>query len=105
MGGDILEIEFFSLFDFSIIKKINGVNAILNEEIFHKEEITQLNNPLKLFIKVNNAETILPRLISTINSQYPNIIKSIRIEKPTGDHISRTNGNELYRSPRKITRT
>ncbi len=87
VGGDILEIDFFALFDFSIIKKIDGVNAILNEEIFNNEEITQLNNPLKIFIKVNNAETILPKLISTINSQYPNIIKSIRIEKPSLETI------------------
>jgi len=87
VGGDILEIDFFSLFDFSIIKNIDGVNSILNEEIFNSEEITQINNPLKLFIKVNNAETILPKLISIINLQHPNIIKSIRIEKPSLETI------------------
>jgi ABC-2 type transport system ATP-binding protein len=52
---------------------------------------------LKLFIKVKDAETILPALINTITKIQPNIIKSIRIEKPnlesvflelTGMHIN-----------------
>jgi ABC-2 type transport system ATP-binding protein len=40
-----------------------------------------------LFIKVKDAETILPALISTITKFQPNIIKSIRIEKPNLESV------------------
>ncbi len=45
------------------------------------------DNPLKLFIKVTNAETALPGLISEITKLKPNIIKSIKIEKPNLESI------------------
>jgi ABC-2 type transport system ATP-binding protein len=77
-----LEIEFFSVFDFSVIKSIDGVKTIRQEDVKNKEDETRSEKSLKLFIKVNNAETVLPVLISTINKLNPNIIKIIRIEKP-----------------------
>ena len=83
-----MEIEFFSVFDFSAIKNIDGVNTIRPEYVNDVEEDgTRSEKPLKLFIKVSNAETVLPRLISTINKFDPNIIKTIKIEKPNLETI------------------
>ncbi|MDQ6723281.1 MAG: ATP-binding cassette domain-containing protein [Thermoproteota archaeon] len=98
VGGDIVEIEFFSNFDFSTIKNIDGVKTIRHEMIGAEkekeeeedeknEQETRLENSLKLFIKVNNAETALPSLISTITRLQPHNIKSIRIEKPNLESI------------------
>ena len=81
VGGDLLEIDFFKFFDLSVIKNIDGVIEIRQEEDGKKEK------PLKLFIKVKDAETILPALITTITKIQPNIIKSIRIEKPNLETI------------------
>jgi ABC-2 type transport system ATP-binding protein len=98
VGGDIVEIEFFSNFDFSSIKSIDGVKTIHHEVAGAEEKAeekengdekkeTNSDNPLKLFIKVTNAETALPGLISEITKLKPNIIKSIKIEKPNLESI------------------
>jgi ABC-2 type transport system ATP-binding protein len=94
VGGDIVEIEFFSNFDFSSIKSIDGVKTIHHEvagaeEKKENDENKEINSddPLKLFIKVTNAETALPGLISAITKLKPNIIKSIKIEKPNLESI------------------
>jgi ABC-2 type transport system ATP-binding protein len=88
VGGDIVEIEFFSIFDFSAIKNIDGVNIIRPEYVNYEEEDgNRSEKPLKLFIKVINAETVLPGLISAINKVDPNIIKTIKIEKPNLETI------------------
>ena len=96
VGGDLLEIDFFKFFDLSVIKNIDGVIEIRQEEgeeedkkeVKEKdEEDDKREKPLKLFIKVKDAETILPALISTITKIQPNIIKSIRIEKPNLESV------------------
>ena len=94
VGGDLLEIDFFRFFDLSVIKSINGVIEIRQEGHDRKEgegeedrEDDTKEKPLKLFIKVKDAETILPALINTITKVQPNIIKSIRIEKPNLESI------------------
>ncbi len=93
VGGDLLEIDFFKFFDLSVIKNIDGVIEIRQEEGHKKEEEGEeeeghkKEKPLKLFIKVKDAETILPALITTITKIQPNIIKSIRIEKPNLESI------------------
>jgi ABC-2 type transport system ATP-binding protein len=94
VGGDIVEIDFFSNFDFSTIKNIDGVKTIHHEVPGAKEKEdgdekkeNNSDNPLKLFIKVTNAETSLPGLISEITKLKPNIIKSIKIEKPNLESI------------------
>ncbi len=85
VGGDLIEIEFFSIFDIESIKTIEGVKTIMYDE--KKIEEPQSENQLKTFIKVNDAETVLPTLISTINKSKPNNIKSIKIEKPNLESI------------------
>jgi ABC-2 type transport system ATP-binding protein len=95
VGGDIVEIDFFSNFDFSTIKNVDGVKTIHHEVPGAKEKKdngdekmeNNSDNPLKLFIKVTNAETSLPGLISEITKLKPNIIKSIKIEKPNLESI------------------
>jgi ABC-2 type transport system ATP-binding protein len=99
VGGDIVEIDFFSNFDFSTIKNVDGVKTIHHEVPGAKEKKEEKkdngdekmennsDNPLKLFIKVTNAETSLPGLISEITKLKPNIIKSIKIEKPNLESI------------------
>ena len=95
VGGDIVEIDFFSNFDFSTIKNIDGVKTIHHEVAGAEEKKddgdekkeNNSDNPLKLFIKVTNAETALPGLISEITKLKPNIIKSIKIEKPNLESI------------------
>lgn len=47
-----------------------------------KEKRTRSERSLRLRIKVRNAETILPELISKISEFQPSLIKSIKIEKP-----------------------
>ena len=86
VGEDIIEIEFFAYFDFSIIKNIKGVKAIKQEEIQWLEG-TNSDKSLKLLIKVKNAETVLPELILTINKFKQNNIKSIKIDKPNLESI------------------
>lgn len=86
VGEDIIEIEFFAYFDFSIIKNINGVKAIKQEEIQWLEG-TNSDKSLKLLIKVKNAETVLPELILTIHKSKQNNIKSIKIDKPNLESI------------------
>lgn len=88
-GEDILEIEFFASFDFSSIKNIQGVKTVHQEKDHGSdEEISNFNaEPLKLIIKVKDAETVLPELIFTINKVKQNIIKSIKIDKPNLESI------------------
>jgi len=86
VGEDIIEIEFFAYFDFSIIKNIKGVKAIKQEEIQWLEG-TNSDKSLKLLIKVKNAETVLPEIILTINKFKQNNIKSIKIDKPNLESI------------------
>ena len=86
VGEDTLEIEFFAYFDFSTIKNIKGVKAIKQEEIQWLER-TKSDKSLKLLIKVKNAETVLPELISTINKFKQNNIKTIKIDKPNLESI------------------
>jgi ABC-2 type transport system ATP-binding protein len=81
---DIVEIDFFSYFDYKILESINGILEIIkigleNNDI---EKRTRSESSLKLRIKVGNAETILPELISKITEFQPALIKSIKIEKP-----------------------
>jgi ABC-2 type transport system ATP-binding protein len=86
VGGDLIEIEFISNFDFELIETIEGVITIRKEE--NKEiEDQGSEKQSKAYIKVNDAETVLPVLISTINKSKPNNIKSIRIEKPNLESI------------------
>lgn len=88
-GEDRLEIEFYQYFDYSFIRSIEGVKSILEEKEEKGEEEGKFRteNPLKLSIKVQNAETILPELISSITRFHSKIIKSIRIEKPNLESI------------------
>ncbi|MDQ4074390.1 MAG: ATP-binding cassette domain-containing protein [Thermoproteota archaeon] len=86
VGGDLIEIEFFSNFDVELIKTIEGVKTMRYNESM-KVEDPQSEKQLKAFIKVNDAETVLPTLISTINKSKPNNIKSIKIEKPNLESI------------------
>ena len=86
VGEDIIEIEFFAYFDFFIIKNINGVKAIEQEKNQWLEG-TNPDNSLKLLIKVKNAETVLPEIISTTNKFKQNNIRSIKIDKPNLESI------------------
>lgn len=87
--GDIIEITFFSSFDYKNIKSISGLIHI--EEIGSIEESktfeNHMNKSLKLRIKVNNAETVLPELISKISENQPNSIETVRIEKPNLESV------------------
>jgi ABC-2 type transport system ATP-binding protein len=81
---DIVEIDFFSYFDHKVLESINGILEIIkigleNNDI---EKRTRSESSLRLRIKVGNAETILPELISKITEFQPVLIKSIKIEKP-----------------------
>ncbi len=86
VGGDLLEIEFFKVFDSAAIKDIDGVIEIRQEE-GDRENETKTENSLKLFVKVKDAETVLPELISTITRIQPNIVKSIKIEKSSLESV------------------
>ena len=87
--GDIIEIAFLSPFDYNNFKNIDGIINI--EEIGsidkNKTLDTPLNNSQILRIKVKNAETILPELISKITESQPNSIATIKIEKPNLESI------------------
>jgi ABC-2 type transport system ATP-binding protein len=87
--GDIIEITFFSSFDYKNIKSISGLIHI--EEIGSIEESktfeNRINKSLKLRIKVNNAETVLPELISKISENQSYNIETIRIEKPNLESV------------------
>lgn len=99
-GGDTLEMEFFQKFDFSYIKNLHGIKSIVdvvegdnekedNQGSSSKENGLELNakKSLKLFIKVYNAETILPEIITKLSQNHPSNIKYIRIEKPNLETI------------------
>lgn len=104
VGEDIIEIEFFAYFDFSIIKNIKGVKAIKQEEIQWLEG-TNSDKSLKLLIKVKNAETVLPELILTINKFKQNNIKSIKIDKPNLESIFlELTGKRLSEDEDKLTK-
>jgi ABC-2 type transport system ATP-binding protein len=87
--GDIIEIAFLSPFDHKNFKNIDGIINI--EEIGsidkNKTFDTPLNNSQILRIRVKNAETILPELISNITESQPNSIATIKIEKPNLESI------------------
>jgi ABC-2 type transport system ATP-binding protein len=91
MGDDILEIEFSVPFDFSVIKNIKDVKTIKEEKdqwsTKEEKETDSKEKSLKLFIKVKNAETVLPEIITAINKVQQNIIKSIKINKPNLESI------------------
>jgi len=82
--GDIIEIDFVSYFDYKSLEKVNGILEIVQVglENIDLEKRTQSEHALRLRIKVGNAETILPELISKITGFQPAIINSIKIEKP-----------------------
>ncbi|HKR74609.1 MAG TPA: ATP-binding cassette domain-containing protein [Candidatus Nitrosocosmicus sp.] len=87
--GDIIEIAFLSSFDYSNLGEINGITHIeeLDSNDSNKTFEKRLNNNLKLRIKVKNAETVLPYLISRITETHPNNIETIKIEKPNLESI------------------
>lgn len=83
-NGDIVEIDFFSDFDYNVLETVGGILEIIQIglENSDKEKRTRSERSLRLRIKVRNAETILPELISKITEFQPALIKSIKIEKP-----------------------
>ncbi len=83
-NGDIVEIDFFSYFDYKVLESVSGILEIIQIglENNNKEKRTRSERSLRLRIKVGNAETILPELISKITEFKPALIKSIKIEKP-----------------------
>ncbi len=83
-NGDIVEIDFFSYFDYKVLESVSGILEIIQIglENSDKAKRTPSESSLRLRIKVRNAETILPELISKITEFQPTLIKSIKIEKP-----------------------
>ncbi|MDQ3084998.1 MAG: hypothetical protein M3Q77_09335 [Thermoproteota archaeon] len=83
-SGDIVEIDFFSYFDYKVLDSVSGILKIIEIGLDNsdKEKRTRSESSLRLRIKVRNAETILPELISKISEFQPALIKSIKIEKP-----------------------
>ena len=83
-NGDIVEIDFFSYFDYKVLESVSGILEIIQIGLENndKEKRTRSERSLRLRIKVGNAETILPELISKITEFKPALIKSIKIEKP-----------------------
>ncbi len=83
-NGDIVEIDFSSYFDYKVLETVSGILEIIQIglENSEKEKRTRSERSLRLRIKVGNAETILPELISKITEFQPDLIKSIKIEKP-----------------------
>ena len=79
----------FRFFDYNNLKSIDGVIHIEEIRFIDKNRTVEkrLNNSLKLRIKVKNAETVLPELISKITEDRPNNIETIRIEKPNLESI------------------
>ena len=83
-NGDIVEIDFFSYFDYKILESVSGILEIIQIGLENndKGKSTRSESSLRLRIKVGNAETVLPELISKIAEVQPALIKSIKIEKP-----------------------
>ena len=84
-NGDIIEIDFFSYFDYKILECVSGILEIVQVDLEDTdiEKRIRSERALRLRIKVGNAETILPELISKITEFQPApIINSIKIEKP-----------------------
>ena len=84
-NGDIIEIDFFSYFDYKILESVSGILEIIQVGLENTDlgKRTRSERALRLRIKVVNAETILPELISKITEFQPApIINSIKIEKP-----------------------
>ena len=84
-NGDIIEIDFFSYFDYKILESVSGILEIIQVGLENTDlgKRTRSERALRLRIKVGNAETILPELISKITEFQPApIINSIKIEKP-----------------------
>jgi ABC-2 type transport system ATP-binding protein len=83
-NGDIVEIDLFSYFDYKVLETVSGILEIIEIDLENddKEKRARSERPLRLRIKVGNAETILPELISKITEFQPALIKSIKIEKP-----------------------
>ena len=83
-NGDIIEIDFFSYFDYKNLENVCGILEIVQVGLGNTDLIkrTRPERALRLRIKVRNAETILPELISKITEFQPAIIDSIKIEKP-----------------------
>ena len=83
-NGDIIEIDFFSYFDYKNLENVCGILEIVQVGLENTDVIkrTRPERALRLRIKVRNAETILPELISKITEFQPAIINSIKIEKP-----------------------
>ena len=83
-NGDIIEIDFFSYFDYKNLENVCGILEIVQVGLGNIDLIkrTRPERALRLRIKVRNAETILPELISKITEFQPAIIDSIKIEKP-----------------------
>ena len=84
-NGDIIEIDFFSYFDYKILESVSGILEIIQVGLENTDlgKRTRSERALRLRIKVINAETILPELISKITEFQPApIINSIKIEKP-----------------------
>lgn len=87
--GDIIEITFLSSFDYNNFNRIDGIMQVEEIGSIDKNRTfeTRLTNSLTLRIKVNNAETVLPELISKITESKPNNIATIKIEKPNLESI------------------
>jgi ABC-2 type transport system ATP-binding protein len=84
-NGDIIEIDFFSYFDYKILESVSGILEIIQVGLENTDlgKRTRSERALRLRIRVVNAETILPELISKITEFQPApIINSIKIEKP-----------------------
>ncbi len=86
---DIVEIDFFSFFDYKDLETVSGILEIIEVglENSDREKRIQSGRPLRLRIKVGNAETLLPELISKISGFGPALIKSIKIEKPNLESV------------------
>ncbi|MDN5845625.1 MAG: ATP-binding cassette domain-containing protein [Candidatus Nitrosocosmicus sp.] len=81
---DIVEIDFFSYFDYKVLEAVSGILEIIEVGLENsgREKRMPSDRSLRLRIKVGIAETILPELISKISEFGPALIKSIKIEKP-----------------------
>ena len=66
------------------MESVSGILEIIQIGIENSDKVkrTPSESSLRLRIKVRNAETILPELISKITEFQPTLIKSIKIEKP-----------------------
>ena len=87
--GDIIEIYFFSSFNYDHLQRIPGILEISQ---IGSSEASSVIKPskeelMKLRFRVTNAETTLPDLITNITSFHSNNIESIKIEKPNLESI------------------